>query len=112
MEFLINSFKCTTPPAANNDPSTVFENNSFCWIKPQTTGVNPSYGDYISNHDMPVLTNSIWSSTNSKWVNQAGYTAINISETGDGGDITFDHTDKIDFMDSLKFVIKAPTVFS
>ena len=107
-----SQFGATTPPTVTNDPSTVFENNSFCWIKPQTTGTNPSYGDYISNHDMPVLTNSIWSATNSKWVNQAGYTAINISETGDGGDITFDHTDKIDFMDSLKFVIKAPTVFS
>lgn len=105
-------FGASTPPVVTNDPSNVFENNSFCWIKPQTTGANPAYGDYTANPNMPVLTNSIWSATNSKWVNQAGYTAINISETGDGGDITFDHTDKIDFMDSLKFVIKAPTVFS
>lgn len=31
---------------------------------------------------------------------------------GGGGDITFDHTDKIDFIESMKFVVKAPTVFS
>ena len=71
-----------------------------------------SYGQEWYNEDMPVLTNSIWSVKNNKFVNQAGFTVIQISETGNGGDITFDHTDKIDFIDSLKFIIKAPTIFS
>lgn len=75
-------------------------------------GVTGTYGDLFYNDDTPVLTNSIWSVKNNKFVNQAGYTVINISETGGGGDITFDHTDKIDFIDSLKFIIKAPTVFA
>ena len=61
---------------------------------------------------MPVLTNTVWSVSKNKWVNQAGYTVIHITETGGGGDVTFDHTDKIDFIDSLKFIIKAPRVFS
>ena len=76
---------------------------------PPQTG---SYGSISYNSDMPVLTNLIWSKLATKFVNQAAYTVINITETGGGGDITFDHTDKIDFIDSLKFVIKAPTVFS
>lgn len=71
-----------------------------------------AYGILTYNEDTPVLTNSIWSVKSNKFVNQAGYTVINISETGGGGDITFDHTDKIDFIDSLKFIIKAPTVFA
>lgn len=71
-----------------------------------------SYGGLLINTDTPVLTNSVWSVKAGKFVNQAGYTVINISETGGGGDITFDHTDKIDFIDSLKFIIKAPTVFA
>lgn len=71
-----------------------------------------AYGGITFNANMPVLTNLIWSKTATKFVNQAAYTVIYITETGGGGDITFDHTDKIDFIDSLKFVIKAPTVFS
>lgn len=71
-----------------------------------------AYGVRTYNTNMPVLTNLIWSKLATKFVNQAAYTVINITETGGGGDITFDHTDKIDFIDSLKFVIKAPTVFS
>ena len=71
-----------------------------------------SYGDLIWNDSMAVLTNAVWSVKANKFVNQAGYTVIQISETGAGGDITFDHTDKIDFIDSLKFIIKAPTVFA
>ena len=96
----------------NTDPATAYANNSYASVDPQVAGVNPSYGDYTPNPDMPVLTNSIWSKAGNKWVNQAGYTAIHITETGAGGDVTFDHTDKIDFIDSLKFIIKAPRVFS
>ena len=75
---------------------------------------NTSYGaiNPIQNTDMPVLTNAVWSVKADTFINQAGYTVIQISETGAGGDITFDHTDKIDFIDSLKFIIKAPTVFA
>ena len=71
-----------------------------------------AYGNITFNSNMPVLTNLIWSKMATKFVNQAAYTLIQITETGGGGDITFDHTDKIDFIDSLKFVVKAPTVFS
>ena len=90
--------------AANNET-----NASFVW---RDYAVGESYGTLTYNENMPVLTNSIWSAKSNKFVNQAGYTVIQISETGDGGDITFDHTDKIDFIDSLKFIIKAPTVFA
>lgn len=78
-------------------------------------------GTLNQNKDMAVLTNSIWKlpakssglpASAGKFVEQCGFTVINITETGGGGDITFDHTDKIDFIDSLKFVIKAPTVFA
>ena len=101
-----------TMPATITDPNQAFANNSFSVTDPQITGTTPSYGAYTPNPDMPVLTNSIWSNQAGKWVNQAGYTAIHITETGGGGDVTFDHTDKIDFIDSLKFIIKAPRVFS
>ena len=98
--------------ATTVDPDSAYANGSFVSVKPQTAGANPNYGVYTPNPDMPVLTNSIWSKAGNKWVNQAGYTAIHITETGAGGDVTFDHTDKIDFIDSLKFIIKAPKVFS
>ena len=61
---------------------------------------------------MPTLTNTIWSVSKEKTVNQAGYTALKISEVGGGGDLQFDHTDKIDYIDSLTIEIKVPTVFS
>lgn len=62
--------------------------------------------------NMPTLTNTIWSVSKEKTVNQAGYTALKISEVGGGGDLQFDHTDKIDYIDSLTIEIKVPTVFS
>lgn len=64
------------------------------------------------NENMATLTNSIWSVVKNKSVNQAGYTALKISEVGGGGDIQFDHTDKIDYIDSITIEIKVPTVFS
>ena len=77
---------------------------------------NPSTGGGISgvvtNRDMPTLTNSIWSNTKDKSVYQAGYTAVSITEAGGGGDIIFDHTDKIEYIDSLTLKIKVPTVYS
>lgn len=105
-------FATTSSITTTLNPSSVFENASFAYAAPQSAAVNPSYGAYTDNANMPVLTNSIWNETAGKWVNQAGYTAIHITETGLGGDITFDHTDKIDYIDSLKFIIKAPSVFS
>lgn len=108
------SYYGTLPSAFNNTMGSVsaFANNSFAWVDAQVIGASPSYGTYTPNLDMPVLTNSIWNVPANKWVNQAGYTAIHITELGGGGDVTFDHTDKIDFIDSLKFIIKAPRVFS
>jgi len=61
---------------------------------------------------MPTLTNSIWSSAKNKNLLQAGYTAVSITEAGGGGDIIFDHTDKIEYIDSLTLKIKVPTVYS
>ena len=93
-------------------PTAIFANNSFSHIAKQSVTIPPAYGTFTANADMPVLTNTVWSVRKNKWVNQAGYTVIHITETGGGGDVTFDHTDKIDFIDSLKFIIKAPRVFS
>ena len=99
-------------PTNTLPPSSNFVNNSFAQIGKQNITTPPAYGAYTDNPDMPVLTNTVWSVSKNKWVNQAGYTVIHITETGGGGDVTFDHTDKIDFIDSLKFIIKAPRVFS
>ena len=98
-------------PAAT-PPDTVFNKHGITFTYADNLTVAGSYGTKVFNANMPVLTNLIWSKNRNKFVNQAAYTVINITETGGGGDITFDHTDKIDFIDSLKFVIKAPTVFS
>lgn len=86
--------------------------NTFTYMLPSPT--TTSYGALTANQntDMPTLTNAVWSKNRGMFTNQAGYTVIRISETGGAGDITFDHTDKIDFIDSLKFIIKAPTVFA
>ena len=103
----------TVITAGDADAGNAFANASFVRRGAGIAGTNPvGIGALVTNENMPVLTNSVWSVGANKFVNQAGYTVINISETGGGGDITFDHTDKIDFIDSLKFVIKAPTVFS
>ena len=92
--------------------NTVFNKHGNTFVLREGPTQTGSYGNITYNSNMPVLTNLIWSKMATKFVNQAAYTVINITETGGGGDITFDHTDKIDFIDSLKFVIKAPTVFS
>ena len=95
------------PIVTATDPKTVFK-NTFVSRMSAATGI----GTLTENTDMPTLTNSIYSKTKDKAVNQAGYTALNISAVGQGGDIQFDHIDKIDYLDSLTIEIKAPTVFS
>lgn len=100
----------TIPPAT--PASTVFAKHGQTFVLRDGPAQAGAYGNITFNSNMPVLTNLIWSKMATKFVNQAAYTVIQITETGGGGDITFDHTDKIDFIDSLKFVVKAPTVFS
>ena len=93
------------------DPSQYFANTFVERPKNDNQG---GIGD-LKKHvvpDMPTLTNTIWSATKSKMVNQAGYTALQISEVGGGGDVQFDHIDKIDYIDSLTIEITVPTVFS
>lgn len=96
-----------SPVITGTDPSTKFK-KTFVWRAKASTGV----GALTENTDMPTLTNSIYSKVKDKAVNQAGYTALQISAVGQGGDIQFDHVDKIDYLDSLTIEIKAPTVFS
>ena len=100
-----------TIPAVN-PASTTFTKFGQTFVLRDGPSLTGAYGNITFNANMPVLTNLIWSKIATKFVNQAAYTVIQITETGGGGDITFDHTDKIDFIDSLKFVVKAPTVFS
>lgn len=100
-----------TIPAVN-PASTTFTKFGQTFVLRDGPSQTGAYGNITFNSNMPVLTNLIWSKIATKFVNQAAYTVIQITETGGGGDITFDHTDKIDFIDSLKFVVKAPTVFS
>lgn len=100
-----------TIPAVN-PASTTFTKFGQTFVLRDGPSLTGAYGNITFNSNMPVLTNLIWSKIATKFVNQAAYTVIQITETGGGGDITFDHTDKIDFIDSLKFVVKAPTVFS
>ena len=95
-----------------SEARTTFNKFGQTYVLREGPTILGAYGTISYNSNMPVLTNLIWSKLGAKYVNQAAYTVINITETGGGGDITFDHTDKIDFIDSLKFVIKAPTVFS
>lgn len=97
---------------ANTTASTAFTKFGQTFVLRDGPSQAGAYGNITFNSNMPVLTNLIWSKIATKFVNQAAYTVIQITETGGGGDITFDHTDKIDFIDSLKFVVKAPTVFS
>lgn len=66
----------------------------------------------VTNKNMPTLTNTIWSNVKGKNILQAGYTAVSITEAGGGGDVIFDHTDKIEYIDSLTLKIKVPTVYS
>lgn len=89
--------------------ATTFK-KSFVYRAKSTTGVGLLTKTFCEN--MPTLTNTIWSVSKEKAVNQAGYTALKISEVGGGGDLQFDHTDKIDYIDSLTIEIKVPTVFS
>lgn len=96
------------PGVVQTDPTIVFKAGSFTTRKAAATGI----GALTENADMPTLTNSIYSKVKDRAVNQAGYTALNISAVGQGGDIQFDHVDKIDYLDSLTIEIKAPTVFS
>ena len=99
--------KNIAPVAGITDPLTKFK-KTFVARKYAFTGI----GLLTENTDMPTLTNSIFSKAKNKAVNQAGYTALHISAVGQGGDIQFDHVDKIDYLDSLTIEIKAPTVFS
>lgn len=99
--------KNITPYTPVMDPLTTFK-KTFVTRKPAATGI----GALTENTDMPTLTNSIFSKAKNRAVNQAGYTALYISAVGQGGDIQFDHVDKIDYLDSLTIEIKAPTVFS
>ena len=103
-DFMSNSLG---PVSTTTDPRTKFK-NTFVSRAKATTGL----GVLSENTDMPTLTNSIYSKAKDRAVNQAGYTALNISAIGQGGDIQFDHIDKIDYLDSLTIEIKAPTVFS
>jgi hypothetical protein len=104
-------------------PKDTFKNHASYNAQAGITNILSSYIDnstvtyrnesnIYTNHNMPTLTNTLWSKIKNKVVDQAGYTALRITQVGGGGDIQFDYIDKIDYIDSLTIEIKAPTVFS
>lgn len=103
----------TTPPQENTFPS-YFNVSTISYRMKNLTGGGAvwSLNPPVTNKNMPTLTNTIWSSVKGKNLLQAGYTAVSITEAGGGGDIIFDHTDKIEYIDSLTLKIKVPTVYS
>lgn len=62
-------------------------------------------GKFVPNHDVPSLTNFIWSVDRQKKVPQASYVALHLSLAGNGGDIICDHLDQITHMDNMEFEI-------
>lgn len=117
---LISLYSGVTAPATNTSAPTdstfvgYFKMDTLTYRPKNSTngGAIWSLVPPVTNKNMPTLTNTIWSNVKGKNILQAGYTAVSITEAGGGGDVIFDHTDKIEYIDSLTLKIKVPTVYS
>lgn len=50
-----------------------------------------------------------WNSVREVTSNQVSYVAFSVTETGMGGDIELDHTDKIEYIDAINIKVTLPT---
>ena len=75
-------------------------------------GSATSVSDLTEYPDNASLCSTLWDVAAEKSVIQAGYTVLEISEAGNGGDLIYDHTNEIDYVASWTMVIKGTSVFS